>query len=180
MPLVGTGRIRTGLLQVLEDRPQKIDAAHIALGPPPAQPRGDHTPFATERQAEGALGPQARLGSVVAKAKNVGHGGRVSRPAVLKPGHDLSHFDCGRDQITNWLKQRARKAAESDTARTYVVCRGTKRVVGFFSVAAGAVAHAVTPSNTISGTIVLTGRYIRCPPLAMLQDTPTVGRSHAQ
>lgn len=78
----------------------------------------------------------------MAKAKNVGHGGRVSRPAVLKPGHDLAPFDCGRDQITDWLKQRARKAAESDTARTYVVCRGTRRVVGFFSMAAGAVAHA--------------------------------------
>ena len=33
-------------------------------------------------------------------------------------------------QIDDWLNHRAKKALESETARIYVVCRGTKRVIG--------------------------------------------------
>jgi GNAT superfamily N-acetyltransferase len=71
--------------------------------------------------------------------------GRLSRPAALKPGHDVSSFDCERDRITSWLRERAKKAVESDTARTYVVCRGSKRVIGFYALAAGAVERDAAP-----------------------------------
>jgi GNAT superfamily N-acetyltransferase len=71
--------------------------------------------------------------------------GRISRPAALKPGHDVSSFDCERDPVTNWLKERAKKAAESDTARTYVVCRGPRKVIGFYALAAGAVDRSSAP-----------------------------------
>lgn len=69
-------------------------------------------------------------------------GGKLARPVVLKPSHDLAAFDCGRVEIDSWLRERARKAAESDTARTFVVCRGAGRVVGYHALTAGAVAHA--------------------------------------
>jgi GNAT superfamily N-acetyltransferase len=70
---------------------------------------------------------------------------RITKPAALRPGHDVSSFDCERDRITSWLTERAKKASESDTARTYVVCRGTRRVVGFYALAAGAVERSAAP-----------------------------------
>ena len=82
----------------------------------------------------------------------MGVGGRIARqskltkPAALKAGHDVSAFDCGRGEITSWLLKKAAKAGETDTAKTYVVCRGTKRVVAYCSLAAGGVAHADVPS----------------------------------
>lgn len=69
-------------------------------------------------------------------------GAKLARPVVLKPSHDVSAFDCGRSEIDGWLRERALKATESDTARTFVVCRGARRVVGYHALAAGAVAHA--------------------------------------
>jgi predicted N-acetyltransferase YhbS len=66
---------------------------------------------------------------------------RLSKPAALKPGHDVATFDCGRPELTDWLKQWGRRASDADTARTFVVCRGTRRVVAYFTLAAGAVDH---------------------------------------
>ena len=65
----------------------------------------------------------------------------LTRPAALKASHGVSTFDCGRIEIDGWLRERARKAADNDTARTFVVCRGSKRVVGYHALAAGAVSH---------------------------------------
>lgn len=66
---------------------------------------------------------------------------KLSKPAALKPGHIVAAFDCGRPELTEWLKERGKKAVETGTAQTFVVCRGTKAVVGYFSLAAGAVDH---------------------------------------
>ena len=63
---------------------------------------------------------------------------KLTKPAALKPGHNTDSFDCGRDVLNVWLKKRVKKATQTDTARTFVVCRG-KRVVGFYALAAGAV-----------------------------------------
>jgi GNAT superfamily N-acetyltransferase len=79
---------------------------------------------------------------VAAEAKR---SGKISKPAALKPGHDVSGFDCEREQINHWLKTHAKKAGERDAARTFVVCRGPKRVVGFYALAAGGIAHASAP-----------------------------------
>lgn len=67
---------------------------------------------------------------------------RLSKPVTLKPGHLVSAFDCGRPELTHWLKAWGQRANEADTARTFVVCRGSRAVVGYFSLAAGAVDHA--------------------------------------
>lgn len=71
--------------------------------------------------------------------------GRLTKPSPLKQGHLVSQFDCGQSNLSDWLRKRAKKASENDTARTYVVCRGTKKVVAYYSLAAGAVAHAEAP-----------------------------------
>ena len=62
-------------------------------------------------------------------------------PEPLASSHDLSAFDCGAPELNTWLRQRALKNEESGASRTFVVCAG-QRVVGFYSLAAGAVAHA--------------------------------------
>jgi GNAT superfamily N-acetyltransferase len=74
-----------------------------------------------------------------------GGAARITKPAALKPHHEVSEFDCGRDRITSWLRERAKKASESDTARTYVACRGARRVIGFYALAAGAVERGAAP-----------------------------------
>ncbi len=84
------------------------------------------------------------MGSTV-KTTTVSSSGKISKPAALKPGHNVDNFDCGSDLINSWLKDRAKKASESDTAKTFVVCRGTKRVIGFYALAAGSVERATAP-----------------------------------
>lgn len=69
----------------------------------------------------------------------------LSSPVPLAPEHDLSAFDCGMPALDDWLKQRARRN-ESRFSRTYVVCDGAS-VVGFYSVAAGAVDRAHAPGK---------------------------------
>jgi GNAT superfamily N-acetyltransferase len=71
--------------------------------------------------------------------------GPIRTPVVLKAGHDLGSFDCGREEITRWLKTRARDAIEADTARVYVVTRDAKKVVAFYALAAGGVARSDAP-----------------------------------
>jgi GNAT superfamily N-acetyltransferase len=71
--------------------------------------------------------------------------GRLSKPVALGLRHDLSDFNCGREPITTWLQSRARYAVEADTARVYVVCRGARKVVAFYALAAGGVARSEAP-----------------------------------
>jgi GNAT superfamily N-acetyltransferase len=71
--------------------------------------------------------------------------GQLTRPSPLKEGHLVSRFDCGQPNLSEWIRKRAKKA-QNDTARTFVVCRGTKTVVAYYTLAAGAVAHAEAPS----------------------------------
>lgn len=64
----------------------------------------------------------------------------LSRPEPINDTHDLIGFDCGARSLNLWLRQHALAAAARRTANTFVVCRGA-RVVGFYSLANGAVAH---------------------------------------
>ena len=68
-------------------------------------------------------------------------------PAPLSSRHDVSSFECNRPELSQWLKKFALKAMESDTARTYIVCRGTRKVIAYISLAAGSVErNSATPS----------------------------------
>ena len=64
----------------------------------------------------------------------------ISAPEKLLADHDLADFNSGESALDDWLRRRALANEESGSSRTYVVCVG-KRVVGYYSLAVGAVAH---------------------------------------
>ena len=70
----------------------------------------------------------------------------ISPPEKLSAVHDLSTFDSGEPALDNWLRRRALQNEEAGASRTYVVCAG-KKVVGYYSLAVGAVAHAEAPGR---------------------------------
>ena len=70
----------------------------------------------------------------------------VSAPEKLRTDHDLSEFECGEPTLDDWLRRRALPNEESGASRTYVVCAG-QRVVGYYALAVGAVAHAEAPGR---------------------------------
>jgi len=69
-----------------------------------------------------------------------------SPPEKLTPDHDLSQFQCGEPSLDDWLRRRALRNDESGASRTYVLCVG-KRVVGYYALAVGAVAHIDAPAR---------------------------------
>ena len=52
-------------------------------------------------------------------------------PVHLTDGHVFDDFSCGDAGVDSWLRQRAMKAEQSGSARTFVVCDGS-RVVAFY------------------------------------------------
>jgi len=70
----------------------------------------------------------------------------ISPPEKLSSEHDLSQFQCGEPTLDDWLRRRALQNEESGASRTYVICVGN-RVVGYYALAAGAVAHAEAPGR---------------------------------
>lgn len=64
----------------------------------------------------------------------------ISAPEHLTARHDVSAFNSGTPELDNWLKRRALANERQGASRTYVVTSGG-RVVGFYALANGAVAH---------------------------------------
>ncbi len=62
----------------------------------------------------------------------------LSAPEPLAPHHNLDAFDSGITALDAWLKRRARPNEAEGASRTFVTCSG-HRVVGYYSLAAGAV-----------------------------------------
>ena len=71
----------------------------------------------------------------------------ISAPEHLKAEHDLSAFDSGTPELDTWLKRRALQNEALGASRTYVVC-ADGRVVGFYALANGAVAHKDVSAKT--------------------------------
>jgi ribosomal protein S18 acetylase RimI-like enzyme len=71
---------------------------------------------------------------------------QISAPQKLTPAHDLSQFQCGEPELDDWLRRRALHNEENGASRTYVVCAG-RQVVGYYALAAGAVAHGDAPGR---------------------------------
>lgn len=71
----------------------------------------------------------------------------VSAPEHLTAEHDVSAFDSGTPELDNWLKRRALANEALGTSRTYVVTAGG-RVVAFYALANGAVAHKDVSAKT--------------------------------
>lgn len=62
--------------------------------------------------------------------------------------HDRAPFDCGEPALNEWLRRFARQSQESGLARTYVAVNSDEspgRVLGFYSLAAGAIDKANLP-----------------------------------
>lgn len=71
-------------------------------------------------------------------------------PFPLQKGHDTSQFDCGRDPLNAFIRRYALANQTNNSARTFVVLDGD-RVVGYYSLAAGAVAYEEAPSRMAKG-----------------------------
>ena len=69
----------------------------------------------------------------------------------LSDGDDAGEFDCGKEPLDRFLKRYALISQKSGSAQTYVVCRSEGRIVGYYSLAVGAAAHAQTPARVSKG-----------------------------
>ena len=65
----------------------------------------------------------------------------VSAPEHLTGEHDVSAFDCGVPALDDWLRRRALQNEANRASRTFVVV-AHGRVVGYYTLATGAVTHA--------------------------------------
>jgi GNAT superfamily N-acetyltransferase len=70
------------------------------------------------------------------------HRFNIRAPEPLAAEHELDAFDCGIAALDEWLKRRARRNEAEGASRTFVICVG-RRVIGYYSLAAGSVLHAV-------------------------------------
>lgn len=71
---------------------------------------------------------------------------KLTRPSLIATTHNLSGFDCGEPELDDWLKKHAQAARFNRTATVLVVCRGHK-VVGYYALCNGAVAHTATSAK---------------------------------
>jgi hypothetical protein len=72
----------------------------------------------------------------------------VRAPEPIHAGHDLNGFDCGEAPLNDWLRRRAIRNEEAGASRTYVSCADPgNRVVGYYCLAAGAVARSSAPGR---------------------------------
>ncbi len=71
-------------------------------------------------------------------------GAGLTPPVRLTAAHNVSQFNCGTPELTNWLARHALKNETGGGSRTYVVCHRND-VVGYYSLAAGAIARADAP-----------------------------------
>jgi len=69
--------------------------------------------------------------------------GKLRPPEPISEAHELTAFNSGEPALDDWLRRRAMRNELSGGSRTFVVCTAPgKRVVAYYCLAAGAVAHA--------------------------------------
>lgn len=66
---------------------------------------------------------------------------RLSAPQSLAATHQLDGFNCGEPSLDDWLKRRALTNHLNGASRTFVVVDPDQCVLGYYALAAGAVAH---------------------------------------
>ncbi|MET0517049.1 MAG: GNAT family N-acetyltransferase [Nitrospiraceae bacterium] len=71
---------------------------------------------------------------------------QISPPEKLAAEHDVSGFDSGEPVLDDWIRRRALQNEASGSSRTYVVTANS-RVVGYYTLAVGAVTHAQAPGR---------------------------------
>ncbi len=65
---------------------------------------------------------------------------QISPPERLSTAHDLTAFESSEPALDDWLRRRALQNEARGGSRTYVVC-AESRVVGYYAISTGAVAH---------------------------------------
>jgi GNAT superfamily N-acetyltransferase len=70
----------------------------------------------------------------------------LSPPELLGDRHNISAFECGEPALDDWLRRRARANQISGASRNYVLAEND-RVVGYYSIAAGAIAVSDAPGR---------------------------------
>ena len=66
--------------------------------------------------------------------------GTITVPTALTKQHDVSNFRSGIESLDRWLQSKSHVNEAKGGSRTYVVCDGESKVVGFYSLAASGVA----------------------------------------
>lgn len=66
---------------------------------------------------------------------------RLSAPEPLAAHHRIEAFSCGEPMLDEWLRRRALANQASGASRTFVVTDNDFQVMGYYALAAGAVAH---------------------------------------
>lgn len=69
----------------------------------------------------------------------------------LDASHEVSQFDCGKEPLNRFLQRHALVNQKAGSAQTYVVCLEKQRVVGYYSLAVGAVEYGDAPSRVARG-----------------------------
>lgn len=68
----------------------------------------------------------------------------------LDRSHITEHFDCGYDDLNRYISRFALNNQLAGSAQTYVG-RADEKVVGYYSLAVGAVAHSQAPPRMVKG-----------------------------
>lgn len=74
----------------------------------------------------------------------------ISAPEPLNAGHDLSHFDCGKPSLDNWLRRRALSNQRKGFTAVMVV-HDAGRVIGYYGLAPTAIIPAAMPRSIRTG-----------------------------
>ena len=68
--------------------------------------------------------------------------GSLRSPEPIRTAHDVIAFDSGEPALDDWLRRHALRNETRSGSRTYVVCAEPgNRVVAYYSLAVGAIAH---------------------------------------
>jgi hypothetical protein len=66
----------------------------------------------------------------------------------LNDAHQYAEFDCGKENLSNWLKLSAKQFRAKDLAQTYVLVRSGQTLVhGYYSLTVSSVSFAETPAS---------------------------------
>jgi len=71
---------------------------------------------------------------------------QLTAPEPLNSSHLIDAFDCGEFVLDEWLRKRALGNQASGASRTFVVTDPSGCVMGYYALAAGAVAHETATS----------------------------------
>lgn len=76
----------------------------------------------------------------------------LSRPVLIAEEHDVRQFDCGKQDVNDWLRKRALKNTKKGYSSAYVACNEAGVVLAYHSLTAGALPRSEMPRKLRHGT----------------------------